>query len=155
MQTTPHLIVGAAIGTQFHNPALVVTLATASHFVLDSIPHFGFFIAKGTVGMQYKVEDLSFKDINLVLADVLLGIVSLFFLTRNNPSAELMWLGAFCGFMPDLHHTLQILFDSENLKKYTNFHMKFHYKKPIKLLPGLATQTFVVLAAVLTILRLR
>lgn len=39
MLTTPHLLVGAAIGAQFNNPYIVVPAAVASHFVLDSVPH--------------------------------------------------------------------------------------------------------------------
>ena len=152
MLTTPHLLVGAAIGSQFNNPILIATTAAASHFVLDSIPHLGFVVANGKIGVQWKVQDLDKKDIGLVAGDVLLGISLLTILTWNNPKIELMLLGAFCAFLPDFHHTLQVLFGPEKLKRYTKLHLKFHYKKPMRLLPGMLTQVMAVLVAILVVL---
>jgi len=153
MQTTPHLLVGAAIGSQFHNPILIATAAAGSHFLLDSLPHLGFFLANGRVGAQYNVEDLDRGDIAFVTADAALGLAILILLTHNNPSAELIWLGAFCGFLPDLHHTLQIFLGPEKLKKYIKIHQKFHYKKRISILTGFATQVLTAVAAILLVLR--
>ena len=39
---TNHLATGAVIALAVHNPLLALPLAFASHFVLDSVPHFGF-----------------------------------------------------------------------------------------------------------------
>jgi len=143
MLTTPHLLVGAAIGSQFHNPMLVAPISAASHFFLDGIPHLGGFI---------EVEDLEKKEVAFVLGDVALGLGLLFFLTNNNPAAELIWLGAFCAVLPDFHHTFQVLFGPDKLKKYDKLHKKFHYKKPMRILPGMATQVATVLIAILVIL---
>ena len=142
MLTTPHLLVGAAIGSQFHNPMMVAPISAASHFVLDSIPHLGGFI---------EVEDLEKKEVAFVLGDVVLGLGLLFFLT-NNPNAELIWLGAFCAVLPDFHHTFQVLFGPDKLKKYDSFHKKFHYKKPMSVLSGMATQIITVILSLLVIL---
>lgn len=145
MLTTPHLLVGAAIGSQFQNPMLVAPIAAGSHFVLDSVPHLGGFI---------EVEDLEKKEVALVVADVVLGLVVLFFLTNNNPAAELIWLGAFSAVLPDFHHTFQVIFGTDKLKKYEKLHKKFHYKKPMRILPGMATQILTVALAILFILGL-
>jgi hypothetical protein len=110
-------------------------------------------VANGKLGVQWKVDDLGKKDIVIVTADVLVGISLLILLTNNNPKAELLWLGAFCAFLPDIHHTLQVLFGPNKFKKYTHWHLKFHYKKPMRLLPGLATQIMTVLAAILVVLK--
>lgn len=139
MLTTPHLLVGAAIGVHFNNPMLVVPAAAASHFVLDSVPHLMGFI---------EVEDLDKKDVAFVIGDVVLGVSLVYLLANNNPHAELMWLGAFCAMLPDFHHTFQVLFGPDKLQKYDNLHLKFHYKKPINLIPGIATQVVTVLAAI-------
>ena len=40
MDLTPHLVVGAAIGARIRRPALALPAAVASHFVLDTVPHF-------------------------------------------------------------------------------------------------------------------
>jgi hypothetical protein len=142
MLTTPHLLIGAAVGAQLHNPILIAPVAVGSHFIFDSVPHLMGFI---------EVEDLDKKDIVFVASDVLLGLLILAFLTFNNPKAELIWLGAFCSVLPDFHHTFQVLFGPDKLQKYTKAHLKFHYKKPIKLLPGIATQVVTVLIALVLI----
>lgn len=139
MLTTPHLLVGAAIGAHFNNPMLVVPAAAASHFVLDSVPHLMGFI---------EVEDLDKKDVAFVIGDVVLGVSLVYLLSHNNPHGELMWLGAFCAMLPDFHHTFQVLFGPDKLQRYDNLHLKFHYKKPINLIPGIATQVVTVLAAI-------
>lgn len=40
MDLTPHLVVGAAIGARLRRPGLALPAAFASHFVLDTVPHF-------------------------------------------------------------------------------------------------------------------
>lgn len=39
MLETPHVIIGAAIATKIPNPLIAIPLAFASHFVLETIPH--------------------------------------------------------------------------------------------------------------------
>lgn len=142
MLTTPHLIVGAAIGASFQNPLLVAPAAAASHFILDSIPHI-----MGIV----EVEDFDKKDAVFILGDIVLGLGLMLILTNNNPRSDLMWLGAFCAMLPDFHHTYQLLFGPEKLAKYDKWHLRFHYKKPMKLLPGFATQVATILLAIVFI----
>lgn len=144
MLTTPHLLVGAAIGAHFHNPMIIAPAAAASHFVLDSIPHLMGFI---------DVEDLDKKDIAIVAGDVFLGVSLVYLLTQNNPQGELMWLGAFCAMLPDFHHTFQVLFGPEKLQKYDNWHLKFHYKKPMRIIPGVATQIITILFSIVFVWR--
>jgi hypothetical protein len=139
MLTTPHLLVGAAIGAHFHNPMVIAPAAAASHFILDSLPHLMGFI---------EVEDLDKKDVAFVIGDVLLGTGLVFLLARGNPNSELIWLGAFCAMLPDFHHTFQAIFGPDKLQKYDNWHLKFHYKKPMQILPGIATQIVTVIFAV-------
>lgn len=143
MLTTPHLLVGAAIGAQFNTPLEVAPLAAGSHFVLDGIPHLGNFI---------QVEDLEKKDIFFVVGDILLGLALLILLTNGNPKAELMWLGAFCAVLPDFHHIFQVVFGPDKLKRYTKAHRLFHYKKPISVFEGMATQIITVLGSLMLIL---
>lgn len=123
---------------------MVAPISAASHFVLDGVPHLGGFI---------EVEDLEKKEVAFVMGDVVLGLGLLFFLTHNNPSAELIWLGAFCAVLPDFHHTFQVIFGPDKLKKYDNLHKKFHYKKPMSVLSGMATQIATVIIALLFVLR--
>lgn len=138
MLTTPHLLVGAAIGSQFHNPYIVVPVAVASHFVLDGIPHL-----MGIV----EVHDLDKKDLVLVASDVILGISLVYILSHSSVDPGMIYLGAFSAMVPDFHHSFQALFGPNRLKKYTSFHLRFHYKKKMSLLPGIATQVLTVLLA--------
>lgn len=142
MLTTPHLLVGAAIGSQFESAYLVVPAAVASHFLLDSIPHL-----MGIV----EVEDLDKKDVAFVAGDVVLGVslVYIFSLLSSNPA--LIYLGAFASMVPDFHHTFQALFGPHKLKKYTNLHLKFHYKKRLPVVPGMATQVLTIFLAIVFI----
>jgi hypothetical protein len=39
MLETPHVFIGAAIATHFPNPLVAIPLAFASHFILETIPH--------------------------------------------------------------------------------------------------------------------
>lgn len=39
MLETPHVLIGAAIATKVGNPFLAIPLAFASHFVLETVPH--------------------------------------------------------------------------------------------------------------------
>lgn len=139
MLTTPHLLVGAAIGSQFDNPYLMVPTAVASHFLLDSIPHL-----MGIV----EVHDLDKKDLAFVAVDVVLGVslVYIFALLSANPA--MIFLGAFSSMVPDFHHTFQALFGPHKLKKYTHFHLKFHYKRKMPVIPGMATQVVTMLLAI-------
>ena len=144
MLTTPHLLVGAAIGSQVPYAWQVVPLAAASHFVLDSFPH-----AQGYID----VEDLKKNEAAFLLGDLALGLSLVAFLAFNNPAGELMWVGAIAAILPDFHHILQVLFGPETLKKYHNIHMKFHFKKEIRIMPGLATQILTVFLAIFLITR--
>jgi len=143
MLTTPHLLVGGAIGTAIGNPFFAVPTAAASHFVLDGIPHL-----MGIV----EVEDLDKKDVLFVLGDVLIGLAILTFLSINNPLWEHLWVGAFAAVLPDFHHLAQVLFGPDFLKRYTHLHLRFHYKKDIHVAAGLATQIATILLAVVVII---
>lgn len=139
MLTTPHLLVGAAIGSQMPNAWQVVPVAAASHFLLDSIPHF-----QGKI----EVEDLEKKEVLFLLADLFVGFGILFLISFNSPVRELMWVGALSAVLPDFHHIIQVLFGQDAMKQYHSLHMKFHFKKDMRLIPGFATQIITIVAAI-------
>ena len=142
MLTTPHLLVGAAIGSQFSNPYIVVPAAVASHFLLDSVPHL-----MGIV----EVHDLDKKDLAFVAGDVMLGVSLVYIFSLLSPNPSMIYLGAFTSMVPDFHHTFQALFGPDKLKKYNNLHLKFHYKKRMPVVTGMATQVMTIFLAVVFI----
>lgn len=144
MLTTPHLVLGAAIGANFDKAIYVVPIAAASHFLLDSIPHLQGYI---------EVEDLDKKDIFLLFADALVGVMLVAILAFNSAQTELIILGAFSAYLPDFHHIYQVIFGSDKLDKYNRIHRKFHWKRDMRILPGMATQIVVAVLSVLSIIR--
>lgn len=102
MVELPHAVVGAAIALKLGNPALVVPLAIASHFVLDPIPHWNPHLytemkKKGKVSNASKA---------FIAGDVLLSLIFGFFIASLAlPDMKLFMivlLGAFCAVLPDL-----------------------------------------------------
>ncbi|OGY23340.1 MAG: hypothetical protein A2Y57_00020 [Candidatus Woykebacteria bacterium RBG_13_40_7b] len=142
MLTTPHLLVGAAIGSQLNNPFLIAPAAVGSHFVLDALPHF-----QGNID----VEDLKRKDILLCILDCSLALLILVLLSLNNPRVEYLWLGAFSAIAPDFHNLVKFLFGVEKIKRYDRMHTRFHFKKEMRLIFGLGTQLLTILLALIII----
>lgn len=70
MTATNHVITGAIIGAAIHQPLLALSLAFISHFVLDSLPHFG-----GKELLKNKRKFLSILGTDVFAASlVLIGI---------------------------------------------------------------------------------
>src|SRR5262245_29781011 len=91
MLSTPHLLVGAAIVKVIPDPAISLPLAFASHFVLDSIPHWD-----GSPKVPF-----SNKLIAGIIVDYIFGASLVFLLTTGLPNQEIFWLGAFLATLPD------------------------------------------------------
>lgn len=90
MTATNHMLTGAIIGTLVPNP-VAIPLALASHFVLDSLPHFG---AKDQTNLSFKL---------IILTDGVLCAILLATLLMQQP-ANLLWtvLAAVAAASPDI-----------------------------------------------------
>ncbi len=118
MTATNHALTGAIIGTTIHNPAMAITFAVLSHFLLDSLPHFGF--------SDLKSRDSKFTK--MLLADIALcvGLVVLLFFTTTS------WLIiSLCAFMATLPDIMWLPDYVRNLKgsqpaNATNWLIEFH-----------------------------
>lgn len=89
MTATNHAITGAALAVYIQSP-IALPLALASHFVLDSLPHFGL-EKKNRTFIAYLVIDIA-----------LVGLLSLFFLMYDPAQAWFIVLAMFLGTAPDL-----------------------------------------------------
>ncbi len=103
MLTTPHAVVGAAIGALIPSPWLAVPVAVGSHFVLDSIPHWQETLAPYNPTRRTYVRII----FDLMLAGLLVGLMA----SWQPDRIAAVWLGAAAANAPDLD-TLTVLLPS-------------------------------------------
>lgn len=139
MTLTTHAVVGAAIvGLVPAHPEIGLTLAFASHFVLDAIPHW-----------DYKTYDERGLKLTRIVVDGFLGMLlaSIFFAYPEKSWIPL--LGAVVSVIPDIFWLKKL----ENLfiiKKFQQFHNWIHVNKTIKnLFVGVGSQIVLTLAVIL------
>ena len=144
MVITPHVLAGAALGTQIANPLLVAVGAMALHHVLDMVPHW-----------DYDIMSSKKAGARKIALDVACAGVATFALIWNlPPETQLLALwGGFFGILPDGFLALHIFSNEKYFPRYARFHGFWHYlvipkgQKPHFAL-GLATQIFAVLVVV-------
>jgi len=147
MLSTPHLLVGAAIAKSIPNPAISIPVAFASHFVLDSVPHWDG-SPKAPFGKTFYL---------LVALDYLLGISLVWWFSRDNPNQAVLLLGAFAATAPDF-----LLGSYKNFKlpwnkwdwyvRFNEFHRSI--QNNLKVAPGLATSLVAILIAIFLLLKI-
>jgi hypothetical protein len=94
MLTTPHAAAGIAIGVVLSNPVLVIPAAMASHFVLDSVPHWQEVLAPYKPGKPTMIR----APLDMALA---IGLTIL--AAHWQPHyVTAIWLGAVFANLPDL-----------------------------------------------------
>src|SRR3989344_3470564 len=95
MTITNHVLAGSIIGLIVKEPILAVTIAFASHFVMDALPHFGY---PGRKGFPEVLKHRLSYVVGIITFISTLGIV--FLLIINN-----QWFPLICGMVagsPDI-----------------------------------------------------
>ncbi|MFC1789514.1 hypothetical protein ACFLYY_00880 [Patescibacteria group bacterium] len=148
MIATPHLLVGAILATKISNPFLGLTLAFLSHFILDLIPHSEYWMLAKNVSGKW---NHSKKKIFVVVIDVMIGVLLLWFLSQNK---ILALVGGFLGVLADFDN-VYFLFPNFTKNKFFKLdqysHKLFtHWFKGEKtpLFLGVTTQVIVILVAI-------
>ncbi len=144
MVITPHVLAGAALGTQIAHPLLVAAGAVALHHALDMVPHW-----------DYDIKSSRRKGVQKIAADIALsGIATLALIWNLPPETQLMALwGGFWGIFPDGLNAIHIFSGKKRLLGYDRFHGFWHYlvipkgTQP-RFAIGLATQIVAVLVVV-------
>lgn len=117
MTATNHGLTGAVIGLSVNQPALALALALGSHFVLDSLPHFG------------NVSHTSRRFVLLLLADFI-GIAFLLGgLVVLQPASWQLAVGcAVAAMSPDIMWLPNWLHEIKGgtKRQYKNFLIVFH-----------------------------
>lgn len=89
MLSTPHLLVGAAVGSVSPHPIIAFGVGFLSHFIMDKVPHWDW------------LPNTRWLLI-LAILEFFAGAGLLFYLTKNSQDPYLLWAGALGGVMPDM-----------------------------------------------------
>lgn len=134
MILTPHALVGAALANSFpSHPALGLTFAFLSHYLLDIIPHAEYSLKgfideeKEKVNSIFKNFKSVFKPLSIIGLDFIFGLsVSIFFFVKDKNSLYLTIFGVLLAVLPDF---LQLVYLKSKNKFWTavqNIHEFFH-----------------------------
>lgn len=151
MVLTPHILIGAAIGSQVNNAYLLIPLALASHYLLDIVPHVEYDIKTIAAG---KINKKFFKEMAKVFFDIVAGIIIVFSLSRGSASLKYVITGAFFGMLPDFIQLLAFFIEKNKiLRKYRKFHLQLHFLREVSI-PGslkIFTQLLIMILAAIFI----
>jgi len=154
---TPHLLVGAAIGSKIKNYWAIFIIALISHFVLDAIPHWEYVIKiVGVSGNEFLAITVE------ALLDILVGVSVISLLLKHSRLAKPALIGAFFAILPDgfifVHALAQVFFNWNLtfLDPLINFHHQIHFSDGIDFLFWrIIAETAVAAAAILVLWQTR
>lgn len=127
MTATNHVLTGALIAASVHNPWIALPAAFASHFILDSLPHYG------RAGID--LASSFFK--HLLLADMIIAALCLAGILLLRPeNSWIILVGGVLGASPDLMWYAKFAAANQHHQPPTSgFIRRFHariqwYEKP-------------------------
>jgi hypothetical protein len=141
MTATNHMLTGAVIATAVQQPWLVVPLAFMSHFVLDSVPHFGVGGHEGDIKTRNR-HPLFRVVLAVDIAILCVALVLIPLLFSGKVSGWLILAGMVAAWLPDIVWVSHFWHDKKGhaLKEpawLTRFHQKIQwFERP----PGLIAE---------------
>jgi len=128
MGITPHMLVGAAIGSQSPNLWAVFSLGFISHFMLDLLPHWDYLNA-------IKIDKPS--HLVKIFLDAVLGSLLVLILILIYPQNILMIMtGLVAVLLPDVLQFLYNTFRFKILQPFSLIHHRIHYAQKISFWKG-------------------
>jgi len=149
MTATAHALVAGAIASRFSDPITASALALASHYVMDSVPHWDF-------GTNWRSRP-KYKTGLFAIVETCTGIaLSYYFFGQHLP--VILWGGAvLAGILPDWLETPWYIFFADHKKHapgknagilertaYSLYKIPNAFHAKAKFLPGIATQIAIV-----------
>ena len=119
MILSPHIITGAALGANFHNPYLLPLGAMALHHLLDRAPHY-----------DYQIKPFSSRVVLKVFLDISIGLLTvtiIYLFISPNINLAYTALGIFFGTLPDGILLASFIFKNNLLLKYQKLHSFLHF----------------------------
>lgn len=155
MTLTPHAIVGSVLANIFPNdPVLGFSLALASHYALDAIPHWEYSL-NGFIDEDKKEAKSIFHNIKSVIkpltfigVDFVLAVtLSYFIFVHDERSLFLTAGGAFLAMLPDFLQFIYLKFKNNFWTKVQSVHEFFHGENKYRheLIKGNITQILTVI----------
>ncbi|HEU4715648.1 MAG TPA: hypothetical protein VFS14_02345 [Candidatus Saccharimonadales bacterium] len=143
MLVLPHVATGVALGALIGDPLIVVPAAIASHFVLDSIPHW-----QETMAPYHP----TWKTYLRIPIDIGLSIALTLYAIHLQPAAlPAILLGAVFASIPDIDVITVKLPTLQRgiIKRYWDWHCRI--QREVSTLWGVATQMMVLSTCILVI----
>lgn len=144
MLVAPHIAAGVTLGLVLREPMLVVPVAVASHFLLDSIPHW-----QETMAPYHP----TWKTYVRIPIDFAIGAALIWFALQLHPDAALsIGLGAFFAAAPDLDVLTIILpkLKGKLVTLYWDWHCRI--QREVSSWFGVITQLAILTICVITIM---
>jgi len=149
MLSTPHILVGGAIGSRIKWPYIALPIAFASHYALDTVPHIDTISVLGYSCPQ---------TLPLGVADAVFGFGVLLALVWGRKRAIWMLLCGFAAILVDVimlfYGSVPLLRETPGVKAICAFHVFAGRSIPTsQWVLGMTTQVAVVIAAVVILRR--
>jgi len=118
MVLTPHILVGAAVGTQVSNIWVAFLFGLISHYLIDFLPHWDYLDV-------FKINN--YKHIIKVSLDLIIGTVLVLSLTWSEFNIIIIFSAIFGSLLPDFLNGISMNFEFKWLKLHTQMHYKIHF----------------------------
>ena len=143
MVLAPHMLVGAAIGSQVSNYWLAFLFGLISHYLVDTLPHWDYL---------QKFEISNPNHIKKVIIDLLIGSFLVLFLTWSNTDKMIIFIAVFASILPDAINGIYINYKNKWLRHHFLLHNKIHFFKNLSFLQGLPFTLIVIFLAIYVLL---
>ena len=138
-----HVLLGGIIGSNLNSIILIISLGILSHFILDSIPHWGLGFDLESFNEYFEVSFMK-KTLCVGAIDAIVAI-SLIFLLYNNFHTSNVVIGCIAALFPDIISAgyFTKLKNKKTYRKIMTFHGKI--QKESGFFYGILTQLILVI----------
>jgi len=147
-----HIIVSGLLGATTQNYFLAAAIGLVSHYILDAIPHWDFYLSP-EFNVKVETEDGSFikeklfwKEVGKIAIDILIGLGLLFVFLKTSSYINItaVFISVFFGVLPDPLQLLYLMTKWRFIKWNFDFqefvHHSIHSKIDQKFWPGIIIQ---------------